>query len=251
MCYIGNFYQNMSENNNQNPFENTSELIRLAKNMITVLNHEQQNRGDNTDNSNINDNPEVSNKSKVSPETKNASEDTISAYSSNVADQIQKTEEAVQLGVRANAAALTAATHRATERQAGREQGKQAERERFSALEQTSKDISNTSISIFGFLSAIIINGLLMAILGAFVIPVMLIELFAAGKVLSQMFAGEKKTRDIAVNSASDIQKDLNIKPASEIGTHEFVGDRDMKSVLNPADANPVPSSIMTVTNVK
>lgn len=239
----------MNENNGQN----TNDLVRLTKDIFEVLDHELKAReaNANASDNNTQESTEKPSKTKVSPETKNASEDTIGSYADNVADQIQKTEEAVQLGIRANATALTAATFRATERQAGREQGKQAEREKFSALEQTSKDISDTSISIFGFLSAIIVNGLLMAILGAFVIPVMLIELFAATKVLSQMFAGEKKTRDIAVNSASDIQKDLNIKPASEIGTHEFVGDRDMKSVLNPADANPVPSSVMTVTNVK
>lgn len=235
--------------NNQNPFNNAPELVKLTKDILMIVGKDEKPEEQNNTTSNASE-PQTQ-ITKVSPETKNASQDTMGSYADSVAREIQKSEEAVQLGVRANAAAITAATYRATERQAGREQGKQAEREKFSALETISKDISNFAISAFGILSAIIINGILMSLLGPLIIPVALLELFGITKILSQIFCGEKKNRDKAVLNASEIQQDLNIKPASEIGTHEFTADRKIKSVLNPADANPVPSEIITLTNVK
>lgn len=233
----------MTDTGNKNPFGQTEQLVRITKDLLLMM--DQNPNQSSTDNNNTT--PDT----QISASTKNVSADTMGHYAENVSRQIGDTQVLEQLGIRANESAVIAATHRETERQAGREQGKQAEREKQSALEDTSKKVANASISTFGFLSAIAINGILISILGPFMIPIALLEIFGIFKNLEKMFGNEKRTLDKTVAHATQMQKDINIKTGEDVKNRGYMMDVGQQSVLKPADANPAPSSVISVTQAQ
>lgn len=233
----------MADTGNKNPFGQTEQLVRITRDLLLMM--DQNPNQSSTDNNNTT--PDT----QISASTKNVSADTMGHYAENVSRQIGDTQVLEQLGIRANESAVMAATHRETERQAGREQGKQAEREKQSALEDTSKKVANASISTFGFLSAIAINGILISILGPFMIPIALLEIFGIFKNLEKMFGNEKRTLDKTVAHATQMQKDINIKTGEDVKNRGYMMDVGQKSVLKPADANPAPSSVISVTQAQ
>ena len=233
----------MADTGNKNPFGQTEQLVRITRDLLLMM--DQNPNQSSTDNNNTT--PDT----QISASTKNVSADTMGHYAENVSRQIGDTQVLEQLGIRANESAVMAATHRETERQAGREQGKQAEREKQSALEDTSKKVANASISTFGFLSAIAINGILISILGPFMIPIALLEIFGIFKNLEKMFGNEKRTFDKTVAHATQMQKDINIKTGEDVKKRGYMMDVGQQSVLKPADANPSPSSVISVTQAQ
>lgn len=236
----------MANAGNKNPFEETERLVRMTKDIFIMMDqNSNKSSTNNTDNSNTT--PDT----QVSAATKNVSADTMGHYAKNVSGQIGQTQELEQVAIRANQVGAMGATYRETERQAGREQGKQAEREKQSALEDTTKKISTASISAFGVLSAIAINGILIMALGPFMIPVALLEIFAVFKNLSKIFENEKKTLDKTVAHATQMQKDINIKTGEDVKKRGYMMDVGQQSVLKPADANPAPSSVISVTQAQ
>ncbi len=233
----------MTNAGNKNPFEETERLVRMTKDIFIMM---DQNSNQNNASNNSDVAPEV--QVQIPLATKNASVDTMNHYDKNVSGQIGQTQELEQVAIRANQVGAMGATYRETERQAGREQGKQAEREKQSALEDTTKKISTASISAFGALSAIAINGILIMALGPFIIPIALLEIFTVFKNLSKMFENEKKTLDKTVAHATQMQKDINIKTGEYVKNCGYTGDIGQKSVLKPSDANPTPTSVISVT---
>lgn len=233
----------MADTGNKNPFGQTEQLVRITRDLLLMM--------DQNPNKSSADNNNTTPDTQISASTKNVSADTMGHYAENVSRQIGDTQVLEQLGIRENESAVMAATHRETERQAGREQGKQAEREKQSALEDTSKKVANASISTFGFLSAIAINGILISILGPFMIPIALLEIFGIFKNLEKMFGNEKRTLDKTVAHATQMQKDINIKTGEDVKNRGYMMDVGQKSVLKPADANPAPSSVISVTQAQ
>ena len=87
--------------------------------------------------------------------------------------------------------------------------------------------------------------------LGPFMIPVALLEIFAVFKNLSKIFENEKKTLDKTVAHATQMQKDSNIKTGEDVKKRGYMMDVGQQSVLKPADANPAPSSVISVTQAQ
>ena len=82
-------------------------------------------------------------------------------------------------------------------------------------------------------------------------IPIALLEIFGIFKNLEKMFGNEKRTLDKTVAHATQMQKDINIKTGEDVKNRGYMMDVGQKSVLKPADANPAPSSVISVTQAQ